>query len=69
MVYFKSIEPTRHYLEEHEREISWIEVVKIILRTKNPRKKGKLFEIEKDDVYILFKIKNNKLKVINAKRK
>jgi len=44
--------PTNHYIEEHEKEVPWNKVVKIILTTKNPRKKGDKFEIEKDDYII-----------------
>ncbi|MBI2667437.1 hypothetical protein HYX17_01555 [Candidatus Woesearchaeota archaeon] len=68
MVYFTSIKPTEHYLKEHKKEVSWDKVVEIILTTKNPRKKKDKFEIEKNNYYILFKIKNQTLYVINAKR-
>ena len=68
MVYFTSIRPTEHYLIEHQRDVPWEKVVEIILLTKNPRKKGDKFEIEKDKYYLLFKIENNVLFVINAKK-
>jgi len=68
-VLFKSIKPTRHYLENHEKDIPWHKVVEIILATKNPRKKGDRFEIEQQDHYILFEIRNKTLRIINAKRK
>ena len=68
MVYFKDIQPTDHYLEEHEKDVPWDKVVEIIFSTKNPRKKEDKFEIEKDGYYILFEIKNNFLYVINAKK-
>lgn len=68
MVYFNDIQPTNHYLEEHEKDVPWDKVVEIIFTTKNPRKKEDKFEIEKDGYYILFKIKNNVLYVINAKK-
>jgi hypothetical protein len=68
MVYFESIEPTDHYLEEHEKDVPWDKVVEIIFSTKNPRKKGNNYEIEKDGYYILFEIKNKILYVINAKK-
>jgi hypothetical protein len=68
MVYFTAIEPTNHYLEEHSKDVPWDEVVNLILSTKNPRKKGNNFEIEKNGYYILFKVENNILWVINAKR-
>jgi len=69
MVYFIEIRPTDHYLEEHANDIPLDEVIEIILRTKNPRKREDVFEIEDNKCYILFKIKNNILYVINAKRR
>lgn len=68
MVYFTDIKPTEHYLKEHEKDVPWHKVVEIIFSTKNPRKKGNKFEIEKGDYYILFEIKDNILYVINAKK-
>ena len=68
MVYFTDIQPTAHYLEEHEKDVPWNVVVAKIFSTKNPRKKGNKFEIEKDGYYILFEIKNHVLYVINAKK-
>lgn len=68
MVYFTEIEKTNHYIENHEREVPWNKVIEIILTTKSPRKKGDKFEIEKDNYYILFEIKNNILYIINAKK-
>jgi hypothetical protein len=69
MVYFTSIEPTEHYLAEHQKDVPWEKVIEIVLTTKNPRKKGNRFQIEKDDYYLLFKIQDNRLYVINAKRR
>jgi len=69
MVYFTEVLPTQHYLDEHQRDVPWDDVVRIIVSTKNPRKKEDKFEIETDNYYILFKIENNALFVINAKRR
>ena len=69
MVYFTDIKPTDHYLNDHEQDFPWNEVVEIIFSTKNPRKKGDRFEIETNDYYLLFKIENKTLYVINAKRR
>ena len=68
MVYFTEIHASRHYLEYHEKEVSWDKVVELILTTKNPRKKDNKFEIEKEGYYILFEIKDSILLVINAKK-
>jgi len=67
MVYFVEIRATDHYLENHERDVSWDKVIEIILTTKNPKKKDDKFEIENNNYYILFEIKDNILYVINAK--
>ncbi len=69
MVYFKKILPTVHYLREHEREVPWEKVVEIILTTKDPRKNNDLFEIDTNEFYVVFSIKEGVLYVINAKRK
>lgn len=69
MVYFTEILPTEHYLTKHAKDVPWVKVVEIIFKTKNPRKKFNKFEIENEHYYILFEIKNNKLYVINAKKK
>jgi hypothetical protein len=69
MVYFTEIQPTEHYLIEHQKDVPWDEVLEIIFSTKNPRKKGDKFEIETDKYYVLFKVENNILFVINAKRR
>ena len=55
-------------MNEHTSEVPWLEVIKLLLTTKNPRKKGNKFEIEKEGYYVLFEIKNQVLYVINAKR-
>jgi hypothetical protein len=68
-VYFASIEPSDHYLEHHAHDCLWEEVVGIIFITKNPRKKGNKYEIETSTHYVLFEIQEQKLIVINAKRK
>ena len=68
MVYFIDIQPSDHYLKYHVKDVLWDKVVEIIFSTKNPRKKGDKFEIETEDYYILFEIKQNILYVINAKK-
>ena len=68
MIYYESIEPTKHYIEHHQQEVPWIKVIEILFKTKNPKKKGDKFEIENDGYYILFEIKEKVLYVINAKK-
>ena len=68
LVYFRKIEPTAHYLEHHASQSPWHDVVEVILKTNNPRKKGNRYEIETPHCYILFEIKDKTLRVINAKR-
>ena len=68
MVYFKDIQPTKHYIKEHEKDVPWQKVVEIVFSTKNPRKKDDKFEIEQNGFYVLFEIKDKILYVINAKK-
>ena len=68
MVYFTKIMPTDHYLKEHQKNVPWDKVVEVILFTKNPKKKYGKFEIKKEGYYIIFKIENNIVYVINAKK-
>jgi hypothetical protein len=67
-MYFKSIRKTDHYKEHHEENVPWSEVIQIILTNKNPRKKEDKIEIKTKTHYILCKIKDNVLWVINAKQ-
>ena len=70
LVYFTAIKKTQHYVEEHEGEVPWSEVVAVIFQAaKNMRKKGEKLEIETDSYYLLLELKENILYVINAKRK
>jgi hypothetical protein len=68
MPYFHSIRKTQHYREHHEHEVPWHTVVELIFATKNPRKKGDAFEIERNGLYVVFSIQDGVLSVINAKR-
>ena len=67
-MYFTDMKPTFHYLTEHERDVPWCKVVELIQKTKNPRKRGKTFEIKTEGYYIVFIIRNQILYVINAKK-
>ena len=70
MVYFTEIRKTQHYIDNHEQDIPWSEVVEIIfMSSKNIKKKYDKYEIETDKYYILMDLKSNDLCVINAKRK
>jgi hypothetical protein len=69
MVYFTRIVPSSHYLAEHADEVPWEMVVEIILTSKCPRKRSNKYQIETDEHYVLFEIRDQVLIVINAKRK
>ena len=70
MVYFDEIRKSKHYVEKHEDEVPWFEVVRVIFKSsKNMRKKGNRIEIEDGKYYILCKLENKVLFVINAKTK
>ena len=70
MVYFTDVKKTEHYIENHEMQISLFEVTKVIFNSqKKIRKKGENLEINDNNYYILFEIKDNTAYIINAKRK
>ena len=70
MVYFTAIKKTQHYEDNHEQDIPWSEVIRIIFSSsKNIKKKGTKYEIETNDFYILMELKDKILYVINAKRR
>ena len=68
-MYFKSIRKTFHYIINHEKYFPWSKVIEIIITAKNMRKKDNKIEIETKDYYILCKLENGILWVINAKYK
>ncbi len=65
-MHFKEIKPTEHYLEHHSN-IPWYKVVEVILTSKQRRKKGDKIVIKKDNNYVLCRLKDKTLWVINAK--
>jgi len=68
MVYFTEIKLTQHYINEHSKDVPIEEVIEIIIKTKNPRKKYDCLEIEQKGYHILFKIEKNTIFLINAKK-
>ena len=69
MVYFEEITKTTHYKKYHEKEVDWQTVIKTITTAKQ-RKLGKnLIEFKSKSFYVLAKIENLKLKIINAKKR
>ena len=69
MVYFWKIRKTLHYKIHHEKRFPWSKVIEIIMTTKNMKKKGDKIEIETDKHYILSRLENDTLWIINAKYK
>ena len=68
MATHKWLKSTRHYKECHEHEFPWIDVIRIIGETKDPKKHGNKFEIKTEKYYILYIVTNKTAYVINAKR-
>ena len=66
-MYFTAIRKTQHYKEHHEKEFPWSKVIEVILTNKNPRKYEDKIEIKTNTAYILCKLKDNILWIINAK--
>ncbi len=70
MIYFIAIKKTKHYIEEHEQNVPWSEIIEVIFRSsKHMKKKGNKLEIDTEKYYVLMELKNKVLDVINAKRK
>jgi len=70
MVYFEAIKKTKHYINEHEDDVPWSEVINVITKSsKNMRKKRGKIEIKNRNYYIVGKIEKKTLFIINAKRR
>lgn len=68
-MYFKAVKKTLHYIENHEKQVPWVEVSRVIQQAvKYMRKKGDKIEIEFEGYYILGEMKDGYLYVINAKK-
>lgn len=67
---FSGIRKTGHYIQHHEENFPWSDVVSVIFQSsKNMKKKGNKIEIETKRHYILCELKGGTLWVINAKRR
>ncbi len=66
---FRNIRKSAHFQEFHKGTLSWSDVVKLIYKVKNKRKRGDKIEIEDKRFYILCELKEDILYVINVKRK
>ena len=65
---FEKIEKTLHYRKEHEEEVPWDLVLKIVFKTKRKMKSKNLIEFKTSRYYVLAKLENKVLKIINAKK-
>jgi len=68
-MYWKEIRRSDHYDNYHSNVLDWYDVIKHIHLCKSKRKKGDCIEIEDDRVYILCRIKDSIMYVINVKLK
>jgi len=68
-MYWKEIRKSKHYIKYHSHILSWDRVIQLIYLIKNKRKIGDCIQIENKKIYILCKIKNKVLYVINVKIK
>jgi len=67
---FGTVRKDKHYVENHEREVPWMEVLAVIGKAqKYMRKKGNKIEIEYKNYYLLCEFREGDIYVINAKRK
>ncbi|MBI2507458.1 hypothetical protein HYV89_00725 [Candidatus Woesearchaeota archaeon] len=68
-MYWKEVRRTEHFDQYHKGTLAWSEVVRLIHKIKNKRKKGDKIEIEDNKFYLLCELKEDILYVINVKRK
>ncbi len=68
-MYWKEIKKSEHFEQYHKGTLAWNDVITLIYKIKNKRKKGDKLEIEDDKFYILCELKDQILYVINVKRK
>jgi len=68
-MYWKEIRRSRHFEEHHKGVLAWSDVVRLIYKIKNKRKRGSKIQIENKKFYILCSLEGNVLYVINVKRK
>jgi len=66
-MYWEEIRKSKHFEQYHKGTLAWSEIVRLIYSIKNKKKKEN--KIEDDKFYILCKIKEKILYVINVKRK
>ncbi len=69
MIFHTRIRKTLHYKLFHERAVPFDEVIRILYSTKSQRKKGDKIVVDTGEIYLLCRLKNNTLYIINAKRK
>ncbi len=68
-MYWKEIKRSNHFEEYHKDVLAWSDVVRLICTIKNKRKRGDKIQIENKKFYILCKLEDGILYVINVKRK
>ncbi|MEK6932494.1 MAG: hypothetical protein AABW56_01725 [Nanoarchaeota archaeon] len=68
-MYWKEVRQHEHFNLHHKGTLAWSDVVRLIYKIKNKRKKGDKVEIEDDKIYMLCELKDKILYVINVKRK
>ncbi|MBW2969463.1 hypothetical protein KY314_05125, partial [Candidatus Woesearchaeota archaeon] len=67
-LYIKCVKSTKHYRQNHLKDVPWNKVLELVSSTKNPRRYGNKFEIKKQGYYILFELKHKIAFIINAKK-
>ena len=68
-MYWKEIKKSEHFEQHHKGTLAWNDVITLIYKIKNKRKKGNKLEIENDKFYILCELRDQILYVINVKKK
>ncbi len=66
---FDKIEKTRDYKRQHEHDVPWDTVLRVVFTTKRKRIGEHLYSFTTEHYYILAKLEGRTLKVINAERR
>ncbi len=66
---FYSIEKTWHYIKEHEKEVPFSQVHRIVRTGRRKTYKNNIIRFDTENFYVLGKMEDGVLKIINAKRK
>jgi len=66
---FENVEKTAHYRKEHESDVPWDTVLRMVFTTKRKRIGEHLYSFTTKEYYVLANLEGRTLKIVNAKRR